>query len=412
MEDEPGLRRTRNRSCKKGVREDLLLGWRGVGCKVEEQSERGMESRGGRRRRTGRQRLAIDEEEERVRCQGSHPTGRPRQEVDASSSGPRGPLPEAALTCRWRPHRASGRRSSRRRVLPPARPAPRPAPCPPAPAPAASSASAAPAGDHNMAAALLPFWLLLLGPPRRCRASEQGPGRRFSQPACADPEWQECREGGGGARASRGRERGRPRKPTRGRRPGRGAGGGGGDLRVLPGGCPSRSPGARASRPRAVGAGVSASHLLPAFHFSFMDGGGDGEGPGGGLGFPGAPRNVPSAGSPRLRGRWVARRAPRLRAPASAFLPPGSPGPRWVQSGADAPGLGGRLPCRRLLGLGNLLQPFALCFVSQSGLGPPFQQGLELRFGTSPESRHAVCLQGLLPALPQSCHFCVGKARK
>ena len=203
---------------------------------------------------------------------------------------------------------AGGRRPSRCRASP-AR-APRPAPrAPPAGArPAASSASPAPRGDHNMAAAQgLLFWLLLLGPPWRVPGQpEQDPGRRFSQlKLCADEECSsECREGGGGAGASPGRERelGRPASRPGGRRPvGRSAGWWGratsGSLRLSP-------PAFRAPGQPAWAVGVSASHLLPAFHFSFVDGGG---GWCGGFGggppvSPGAARNVPSPGTPRLRG--------------------------------------------------------------------------------------------------------------
>ncbi|XP_070329854.1 putative uncharacterized protein encoded by MAPKAPK5-AS1 [Odocoileus virginianus] len=97
------------------------------GCKVEEQSERGTESRGGSTTQGPRQRHAIGRGgRESPGCQGSHPTRRPRQ-GGGSARPPPPPRPP------WSPARgradvsaadsqAGGRRPSRRRGPPPRAP--------------------------------------------------------------------------------------------------------------------------------------------------------------------------------------------------------------------------------------------------------------------------------------------------
>lgn len=269
------------------------------------------------------------------------------------------------------------------------------------------------------AAPALLFWLLLLGPPRRVPGQpEQDPGRRFSQlKLCADEECSsECREGGGGARASRGRERCRPASRPGGRRPGGRSAGGGGGRPPGPCGCPSRSPGARASRPRRWG--VSASHLLPAFPFSFADGGGGWcEGFGGGPRFPRGPlATSPPPARPGSEGRWGC--APR--APGSARCRRALSCSRrrvlaGCSPGADAPGLGGRLPCRRLLGLGktSLAQPLRPSASVTFGARTAFSTGIGVEVWDEPGVQACCVFQGLLPGSSSVLSFlCLEGSRK
>lgn len=313
------------------------------------------------------------------------------------------PLPEAVLTCPSGTHTPAG-------TAPPRRASPRPPRSAPRPARAASSASPAPRGDHNMAAAPgLLLWLLLLRPLWRV-PGQPNPDtvRRFSQhKLCADDECSsECpggRRGGGvsaahqAGRGAAGRTGGAPRWASPG------------SLRLSPPALPAPGPAGPSRGGLHLPLVASCSFFLRRRRRGWV----------GGRGWPpvslGTAHSVPSLGPPRLRGRMGWRAAlPGLPAlPASAILLPRR-GPRWVQSGGRcAKGSVGAFPaagCWWGSGKASWRCPFAPLLHWDSGLGPPFEQGLEFRFGTSPESRLAVCSKVSSPALPQFCHFCAWKA--
>ena len=152
-----------------------------------------------------------------------------------------------------------------------------------------------------------------------------------------------------------------PRKPTRGAQAGRAERRvvGEGDLRV-PASVPSGFPGARANRPRRWGSLPPTCCQL----FIFPSRTEAGDGVGGSEVAPRFPRGQLAMSLPPARpgseGRWgcapcapgSARCLRALSCPRRRVLAGCSPG-------ADAPGLGGRLPCCRLLGLGksSLAQP-------------------------------------------------------
>lgn len=131
--------------------------------------------------------------------------------------------------------------------------------------------------------------------------------------------------------------------------------------------------------------------------------------------FPWGPLTTsPPPARPGSEGRWgCASRAPGSARCLRALSCPRRRVRAGCSPGADAPGTrwASSLPqdARARKSLPGAA-PFAPLLQSDSGLGPPFLQGLESRFGTSPESRHAVCSKVSSPALPQSCHFCAWKA--